>query len=186
MADDVELDYAYLTQDALRGVVRQVLSTTVALGHPPGEHHFYIEFVTVAPGVFLSDRLRAQYPERMTIVLQHQFEALEVDEEGFAVTLHFKGTPDRLIVPFSAITQFADPSANFALQFQPPEAAGSGAKPGGRSGGKADVAPLAPPGGADSLKKEDEGGDDGDGDGSGDGGKKKGADVVSLDHFRKK
>lgn len=188
--DDAEIDYAYLTQDALRGVVREVLSMTRALGHPPGEHHFYVEFATTAPGVRVSARLLAQYPERMTIVLQHQFEGLEVDEEGFAVTLHFGGAPDRLVIPFAAVTQFADPSASFALQFAGPEGAGEGAKGAPVAGAPADrpkgqVAPLRlAASGAEAGEGKGEDGDDepeppkGPGPG--------GADVVSLDRFRKK
>ncbi|WP_031550718.1 SspB family protein [Parvularcula oceani] len=177
--DDAELDYAYLTQEALRGVVREVLSVTAALGAPPGEHHFYVEFATTAPNVQISDRLRAQYPERMTIVLQHQFDDLDVDEEGFAVTLHFKGVPDRLVVPYAAVTQFADPSANFALQFAAP------IEPAMPEGPGADVAPLRPVDQKDAGTGKDEEGSDEEGpddDGPGGGG----ADVVSLDRFRKK
>ena len=174
MAEDVELDYAFLTQDALRGVVRAALSVTEALGHPPGEHHFYIEFATRAPGVQISKRLIAQYPERMTIVLQHQFEALEVDAEGFAVTLHFKGAPDRLVVPFAAVTQFADPSASFALQFVPRDAGDEDEAADERP--SAEVAPL-------HAAPAAQAGEDDDGD---DEPPKGGADVVSLDRFRKK
>jgi len=118
MSDSTELDYAWLTQNAMRGVVREVLTITRDLGTLPGEHHFYIEFDTLASGVDIADRLRTQYPDRMTIVLQHQFDDLIVDEDHFEVTLKFKGIPERLVVPFDAITQFADPSSNFALQFQ--------------------------------------------------------------------
>ena len=180
MSDDAELDYAWLTQDALRGVVRSVLETTVALGMPPGEHHFYIEFLTTAPGVQVSDRLRAQYPERMTIVLQHQFEALEVDAEGFAVTLHFGGVADRLIVPFAAVTQFADPSASFALQFAGPEGGALPEEDEDRP--SAEVAPLR----LAAAEGEAPGEEDGDGDDEPDPSPQGGADVVSLDRFRKK
>lgn len=190
--DDAELDYAYLTQDALRGVVREVLMMTQALGHPPGEHHFYVEFGTNSPGVQISDRLKAQYPERMTVVLQHQFEALEVDDEGFAVTLHFGGSADRLIVPFAAVTQFADPSASFALQFSGPVADDDDDDTPSET---ADVAPLRLAG--QDAKDRDGGTNEADtGDGPGDdepdptppagstpGGS---AEVVSLDRFRKK
>ena len=205
MSDDAELDYAWLTQDALRGVVRSVLETTVALGMPPGEHHFYIEFLTTAPGVQVSDRLRAQYPERMTIVLQHQFEALEVDAEGFAVTLHFGGVADRLIVPFAAVTQFADPSASFALQFAPvmddaaDEGADTQAQGSDAAEGGADIEPLRPAGrtedaGAKSTRSKGTGEPDGDdepdpptgGPSGGSPGGDGGADVVSLDRFRRK
>ncbi|MBB4660140.1 SspB family protein [Parvularcula dongshanensis] len=174
-SNDVELDYAYMTQDALRGVVRQVLSVTQELGMPPGEHHFYIEFATKAPGVSISKALMAQYPERMTIVLQHQFEGLDVDAEGFAVTLHFGGRPDRLIVPFAAVTQFADPSASFALQFHPPALVEE--KP-----GKAPTLRAVERDAADEPG-DDEGPDETPPRGGGGGG---GADVVSLDRFRKK
>jgi hypothetical protein len=83
-----------------------------------GEHHFYISFDTHAPGVRISDRLREQYPEEMTIVLQHQFWDLNVSEEGFEVGLAFKGVPERLVVPFAALKGFFDPSVQFALQFE--------------------------------------------------------------------
>ena len=177
--DDVELDYAYLTQDALRGVVREVLSVTQALGHPPGEHHFYVEFATNAPGVRISDRLKAQYPERMTIVLQHQFEGLEVDEEGFAVTLHFGGVADRLIVPFACVTQFADPSASFALQFASAGEAREPEEEDGPGRPSAEVSPLR-------LAGQPTGEDAEDGDDDPEPPKSGGADVVSLDRFRKK
>ncbi|MEM9988775.1 MAG: ClpXP protease specificity-enhancing factor SspB [Pseudomonadota bacterium] len=117
MSDDSELDYAYLAQNALRGLVRDVLDITVTLGHPPGDHHFYVEFLTHGAGVEVSEDLRKQYPDRMTIVLQHQFENLQVHPESFEVTLHFKGVPNHLVIPYSALTQFADPSVNFALKF---------------------------------------------------------------------
>jgi hypothetical protein len=172
--DDSELDYAYLTQDALRGVVREVLSLTKVLGHPPGEHHFYIEFATGAPGVSIGPRLKAQYPERMTIVLQHQFEGLEVDDERFAVTLHFGGVPDRLTIPFAAVTQFADPSASFALQFAPPQGVAMAEPEDEEERPEAQVSPLR----RSQPKKEEDGDDDGPPRG--------GADVVSLDRFRKK
>ena len=190
MSDDAELDYAWLTQDALRGVVRSVLETTVALGMPPGEHHFYIEFLTTAPGVQVSDRLRAQYPERMTIVLQHQFEALEVDAEGFAVTLHFGGVADRLIVPFAAVTQFADPSASFALQFAPALGAGMGEdadEDTDAQAGGADIEPLRLAGQGDD-RAAGQAADEGDGDDEPEPPTNgpSGADVVSLDRFRRK
>lgn len=122
---DIEFDYQYLTQRALKRVLFDVLSVTVELKKTPGEHHFYIEFATAAPGVAMPDDLRESYPDLMTIIIQHQFEALEVSEEGFAVTLWFKGKPARLTVPFEAVTSFADPSVSFGLRFAgaspPPE-----------------------------------------------------------------
>ena len=120
MADQIRYDL--LTQQALRGVVRNVLTDTAKKGLP-GDHHFYISFDTRADGVRLSDRLRAQYPEEMTIILQHQFWDLKVGEEDFEVGLSFGGIPERLVVPFSAIKSFFDPSVQFGLQFEPSEAA---------------------------------------------------------------
>ena len=113
--------YDLLTQDAMRGVVRRVLKEAAAKGLA-GEHHFFISFSTRAPGVKLSPRLRTQYPEEMTIVLQHQFWDLAVGEDQFEVGLSFNGVPERLTVPLIAIKGFFDPSANFSLQFvQTPE-----------------------------------------------------------------
>ena len=108
--------YDLLTQQALRGVVRNVLVDAAKKGLP-GEHHFYISFDTRAEGVRLSERLRAQYPEQMTVILQHQFWDLTVTDTGFEVGLSFGGIPERLIVPFSAIKSFLDPSVKFGLQF---------------------------------------------------------------------
>ena len=84
----------------------------------PGEHHFYISFDTRADGVRLSPRMLAQYPEEMTVVLQHQFWDLVVTEDGFEVGLSFGGVPERLGVPFAAIKGFFDPSVQFGLQFE--------------------------------------------------------------------
>jgi len=109
--------YDILAQDALRGMVRTVLED-IAKSGLPGEHHFYITFDTGADGVRVSQRMRAQYPNEMTIVLQHQFWDLKVTEDEFEVGLSFGGVPERLVVPFAAITAFADPSVQFALQFQ--------------------------------------------------------------------
>jgi hypothetical protein len=115
MADQIRYDL--LTQKALRGVVRSVLADAVKKGLP-GEHHFYISFDTQADDVRLSQRLRAQYPQEMTIILQHQFWDLSVDDDGFEVGLSFGGVPERLSVPFDAIKSFFDPSVQFGLQFE--------------------------------------------------------------------
>jgi len=112
--------YDVLTRDALRGVLRQVLADAANHGLP-GDHHFYITFLSKAEGVKLSPRLLAQYPEEMTIILQHQFWDLVVTEDHFEVGLSFGGTPERLVVPFSAIKGFFDPSVQFGLQFESPE-----------------------------------------------------------------
>ena len=116
MATD-HIRYDILAQDALRGVVRQVLTDTAKKGLP-GEHHFFITFDTRAAGVRLSARMREQYPEEMTIVLQHQFWDLKVTEDNFEVGLSFGGVPESLLVPFEAIKSFFDPSIQFGLQFE--------------------------------------------------------------------
>lgn len=129
MADHIRYDL--LTQQALRSVVRSVLADTAKKGLP-GEHHFYISFETQADGVKLSERLRAQYPEEMTIILQHQFWDLTVSETGFEVGMSFGGIPEKLHIPFAAITGFFDPSVQFGLQFEEmteePAAKGEAAK----------------------------------------------------------
>lgn len=171
MADDVEFDYEYLMHNALRGLMRDVLSMVADLADAPGEHHFYIEFLTQAPGVVIPEILREEYPERMTIVLQHQFENLTVDDHGFGVTLWFKGKEARLQVPFEAVMSFADPSAQFGLRFEPVENVN---KPDAPKEEK-DAAPVA-----DNAEKENEKEE------TDPPNKNGGADVVSLDSFRKK
>ena len=109
--------YDILAQEALRGVVRTVLADAAKNGLP-GEHHFYISFDTRADGVRLSPRMLTEYPEEMTIVLQHQFWDLVVTEEGFEVGMSFGGIPERVAVPFAAIKAFLDPSVEFGLRFQ--------------------------------------------------------------------
>src|SRR5688572_24975313 len=112
--------YDKMVEKALRGVVTQALDHVVKNGLP-NDHHFYITFMTDYPGVEIPSYLREQYPEEMTIVLQYQFYGLEALEEKFQVTLSFNNTPERLVIPVEAVTIFADPSVNFALQFQPME-----------------------------------------------------------------
>jgi uncharacterized protein len=126
MADD-EIRYDVLTQDALRGVVREVLTQVQRQGLP-GEHHLYIAFDTGADGVSVSKRLKEQYPEEMTIVLQYQFWDLIVTNERFEVKLSFSNVPERLVVPFTAVKAFYDPSAQFGLQFGKPGAANDSAR----------------------------------------------------------
>jgi uncharacterized protein len=120
MATD-HIRYDVLARDALRGVLRRVLTDAAEHGLP-GEHHFYITFLSRADGVKLSPRLLAQYPDEMTIILQHQFWDLVVTEERFEVGLSFGGIPERLVVPFAAIKSFLDPSVQFGLQFEPSDA----------------------------------------------------------------
>ena len=121
MATD-HIRYDVLARDALRGVLRRVLTDAAEHGLP-GEHHFFITFLSTADGVKLSPRLLAQYPEEMTIILQHQFWDLVVTEDRFEVGLSFGGIPERLVVPFAAIKSFLDPSVQFGLQFEPSDAA---------------------------------------------------------------
>jgi hypothetical protein len=119
MATD-HIRYDVLARDALRGVLRRVLRDAAEHGLP-GEHHFFITFLSTAEGVKLSPRLLAQYPEEMTVILQHQFWDLVVTEDRFEVGLSFGGIPERLVVPFNAIKSFFDPSVQFGLQFDPSE-----------------------------------------------------------------
>jgi len=117
MTGKQQIDYEALTQDALRGIVRAVLQR-VATSGLPGDHHFYIAFDTRAPGVVVSRRLKERYPEEMTIVLQHQFSRLVVNEERFEVTLSFGNVPERLTVPLTAVRRFFDPSVRFIIHFE--------------------------------------------------------------------
>jgi hypothetical protein len=116
MSNDL-IRYDLQVQEALRGVVRKVLVDTARDGLP-GEHHFYITFRTQSPGVKMSNRLREQYPEEMTIILQYQFWDLKVEESFFEVGLHFKNVPELLRVPFDAVSGFYDPSVQFGLKFE--------------------------------------------------------------------
>ncbi|MBU1287393.1 MAG: stringent starvation protein B [Alphaproteobacteria bacterium] len=114
------IGYDALTQAAMRGVVREALKRALANGGLPGEHHFYITFRTKAPGVKVADYLTERFPEDMTIVVQHQFWDLEVNEGHFEIILKFSGVPQHLFVPYAAITRFVDPSVNFGLTFENP------------------------------------------------------------------
>ncbi|MBU2582010.1 MAG: hypothetical protein KJ622_09855 [Alphaproteobacteria bacterium] len=120
MTSDTKIDYEVLSQEAMRGLVRTVLQR-IAKSGLPGEHHFYISFDTNAPGVSISKRLREKYPNEMTIVLQHRFWDLSVSDERFEVKLTFDGIPERVVVPFPAIKVFFDPSVRYGLQFEDPE-----------------------------------------------------------------
>lgn len=170
MSDDQEefLRYDKMVEQALRGVVKTALEEVKETGLQD-EHHFYITFLTDYPGVDIPEYLTERYPGEMTIVLQYQFYDLSVDNDILGVTLSFNNVPERLVVPLAAITIFADPSVNFALQFQPlseddenPEAPddGPGSGPGNGRGGDDTEREKAP---------EQETGQ-----------------VVSLDQFRKK
>ena len=135
--------YDLLVQDALKGVVRKVLGDAAREGLP-GEHHFYVSFRTDFPGVRLSTRMREKYPQDMTIVLQHQFWDLSVTEHTLEVGLSFSGVPERLLIPFDALTGFFDPSVQFGLKFElqePPALSGADAQSDKPTG---DVATLRP------------------------------------------
>jgi hypothetical protein len=117
MATDL-IRYDLLVQDAMRGVMRKVLADVALNGDPPGDHHFTISFRTDAPGVRISRRLAEQWPQELTIILQHQYSNLAVDEDGFGVTLSFRSIPETLYIPFAAVTGFFDPSVEFAVRFE--------------------------------------------------------------------
>ena len=177
--------YDILAQDALRGVIRKVLGEVMRTGLP-GNHHFFITFVTGAPGVRISPRLREKYPEQMTIVLQHQYWDLDVSETGFEVTLSFSDISEKLVVPYAAIRGFYDPSVNFELEFEV-RSAGSELAPKANSTPvepvlheviKAPVKARAPKPKAEKAGPK-KAGEPAEAD-------KPSADVVSLDAFRKK
>jgi hypothetical protein len=169
MATD-HIRYDVLARDALRGVLRRVLSDAAEHGLP-GDHHFFITFLSTAEGVKLSPRLLAQYPEEMTVILQHQFWDLVVTEDRFEVGLSFGGIPERLVVPFNAIKSFLDPSVEFGLQFEPSEASAETAA----TNLPAVPAPAGLPVAASAVENQDQPAKP-----------SEGAEVVRLDRFRKK
>lgn len=114
---DEHLRYDIWVEEALRSVIRKTLSH-VAQNGLPGDHHFYISFLTQHDGVVIPGRLRAQHPNDMTIVLQYQFDNLSADEDAFSVTLSFGGKKENLVIPYASVISFADPSVNFALQLK--------------------------------------------------------------------
>ncbi|MBS1166556.1 MAG: stringent starvation protein [Proteobacteria bacterium] len=191
--------YDVLAQEAFRGLVKKVL-TEVAHAGLPGEHHFYIIFDTRAPGVRISSRLKERYPDEMTIVIQHQYWELLVNETSFEIGLSFSGVPEKLVVPFASIRGFFDPSVEFAVQFPLVDESGNAAdmpeegplKAIGPASGEVKAAPRpaakAPAAKAPALKPveaakkpatttktDDKPADE-----------PKGPTVVSLDAFRKK
>ena len=118
---DSLIPYDEIVQEALRAVVGRVLGTIASSGALPGEHHFYITFKTQAAGVDIPKRLIERFPDEMTIVIQHRFWDLKVDDKGFQVGLSFNQVPSTLVIPFAAITGFHDPAVNFELRFQAQE-----------------------------------------------------------------
>jgi len=161
MSEDL-LRYDLMIEAALRDVVRETLSSVVQNGLP-GEHHFYITFLTKFPGVEIPDYLRKQYPDEMTIVLQYQFFGLKLEDDTFGVTLSFNNIKERLSIPIESITTFADPSVNFALQFQSGQ---------GEDNEESDEQDNSAPEGTEPPKAKDK--------------DEKRGEVISLDMFRKK
>ncbi|PWJ20509.1 hypothetical protein SAMN05421539_103327 [Jannaschia seohaensis] len=121
MADWQSIDYGARMHDAMRGLIADLLRRVAAEGLP-GEHHFFISFDTRHPGVEIADWLRDRYPEDMTIVLQHWFDGLEVEDDRFSVTLNFGDSPETLVVPLRALRTFVDPSVEFGLRFEEQDA----------------------------------------------------------------
>ncbi len=158
MAQD-QMQYGQLVEDNLRNVVRTVLERTAENGLI-GDHHFYIGFKTRYPGVEIPENLGLQYPEEMTIVIQHKFWGLEVGEDAFEITLSFSGQGQRLFIPFQALTSFLDPSVQFGLQFGQSEDTAEGDET-----GRVETAP-------EPEEVEEPAADSGD-------------NVVTLDQFRK-
>ncbi len=172
--EDNILRYDKMVENALRSVVRSAIEEVIehcgGSGGMVGDHHFYITFLTDYPGVKIPDYLRDRYPGEMTIVLQYQFSNLSIDNNCMKVTLSFNDVPEDLVIPLGSISIFADPSVNFALQFQPLNDAVS----------EEDMILQEMP--------EENNGDDKDPDPNGGGsnsGDKMG-EVISLDKFRKK
>lgn len=158
--EEEPLDYHSMVQRALRRVLREALEVAAGEGLP-GEHHFYVSFRTGAPGVVVPGYLRDRYPEEVTIVLQHQYWELDIDDDGFGVTLAFDGSRQRVEVPWDAVTAFIDPVAEFALRFQTPEEARAQAE--AKAEAEAEGAEETAPGSADPT-----------------------AQVVNIERFRKK
>jgi hypothetical protein len=163
--------YDILAQDALRGVIRKVLAEVAATGSLPGEHHFFITFLTGAPGVRISQHLKSKYAEQMTIVIQHQFWDMKVNEAQFEIGLSFSDTPEKLVIPFNAIRGFYDPSVNFELEFDVPAFEEEE-----QTDAEITAWPATSASDIEGLVTEQPAGDT----------DKQGASVVSLDSFRKK
>lgn len=188
MAED-QIRYDILAQEALRGVMRKVIGEAARTGLP-GEHHFFITFLTNAPGVRISSRLHERYPEQMTIVLQYQYWDLKVTDTYFEVGLSFSDVPEKLVIPFSAVRGFYDPSVNFELEFdvkrdEEEERAGTGdaAKPAPvetEKPKKRKRPPRKTPSGKPARKKSANMDEE-----TSDGEQSTSAEVVSLDAFRK-
>ncbi|MDA0663085.1 MAG: ClpXP protease specificity-enhancing factor SspB [Proteobacteria bacterium] len=164
MAQDL-MQYDVLVEAALRRVVHDALVRVSTRGMP-GDHHFYITFRTMDPDVVIPEYLREKYPAEMTIVLQHQYDSLQVDDLGFSISLSFNDKREQLRIPFAALNAFADPSVNFGLQFRSGQSAAA-------DGGPAPESKSGPPSLEPEAPESDNGGDSGE-------------KVVALDQFRRK
>jgi hypothetical protein len=168
MAD--RIGYDQLVREALRAYVPREALRRAAENGLPGAHHFFISFQTGHPGVVMADWLRQRFPHDMSIVLEHEYWGLEVEDDRFSVTLSFNNRNERLTIPFAALNAFQDPGVKFGLQFVPPPTPAAGAKAGSKTGEKAGskaddkaALPESPAGEADKT-----------------------GSVVALDAFRKK
>ncbi|WP_299614509.1 SspB family protein [uncultured Tateyamaria sp.] len=163
------IDYGNLMHEAMRGLIRKVL-TDVAQNGLPGAHHFFITFDTSHPDAELADWLSDRYPGEMTVVMQHWYDKLDVGSEGFAVTLNFGDAPEPLYIPYDAIKTFVDPSVEFGLRFETQGEDEDETTPAAPPEILPSRAPAAPK--ATDVEPED-------------GGDGKDAEIVSLDSFRK-
>ncbi len=180
--------YDVLTQEALRNVIRKVLEEVASAGLP-GEHHFFITFRTDHPGVRLSTRMRERYPEEMTIVVQHSFWDLKVTDTDFEIDLSFDDILERLRIPFASLKGFFDPHVKFGVQFDAEylEAANADEEAPAAIESEPKLSALPSPD-KPTKQKETSAGDskENDADSDDDGIPSEGAEVVSLDQFRKK
>ena len=135
------IDYGKLMHRAMRGLIQEVLEGVQEKGLP-GDHHFFITFDTGHPDVEIADWLSDRYPEEMTVVMQHWYDDLAVDPEGFAVTLNFGDSPERLYIPFDAIKTFVDPSVEFGLRFESSDEGDDGPVPPGPGRGRPEPKPV--------------------------------------------
>ncbi|SFR04857.1 SspB family protein [Poseidonocella sedimentorum] len=179
-----EIDYGNLMHRAMRSLIREVLQDVADHGLP-GEHHFFITFDTLHPDAEIADWLSDRYPGEMTVVMQHWYDNLSVDEDGFSVTLNFGDAPEPLYIPYDAIRTFVDPSVEFGLRFESPEedepetlrTIGDAPSDADDAGEPVDGPGRATPSGAEPAR-EKAGDDDA-------APKRKDAEIVSLDRFRK-
>ena len=192
--------YQQWVEEALTGILKRALRQAEEHGLA-GEHHYYINFMTRAEGVDMPPFLRAQHPEEITIVLQHQFEDLHVEEDGFRVALYFSGRRQALFVPFSAVVSFADPAVNFGIQvsqlapniagIEPDDEAGEDGQPATDDGeyvqpsAETVILPEPESEAEDGEEAEAEEGEDAEsGEEAAEAGE--GAEVIALDKFRNK